>query len=76
MTSEIVKVQRPLSSSHPSTPWLIYDKGYKHVEHNPEMLVSADVKAAIGKAAKGYFSGVWADDVGWTISERVKGQDW
>jgi hypothetical protein len=76
MTSEIVRVQRPLLSSDPSTSWLIYDKKYKHVEHKPEKLVSAAVRAAMGRAARGYFSGVWADGAGWTISECVKGQAW
>jgi hypothetical protein len=76
MTSEIIKVQRPLSSSHPSTPWLIYDKDYKHIERKPDKLIGVDVKAAIGTDAKGYFNGVWATGAGWTINERVKGQDW
>jgi len=76
MTSAIVKVQRPLSSSDPSTDWLIHDKKYEHVEQKPEKLVSADVKAAIGRRVKGYFRGVWADDAGWTISARVEGQNW
>jgi hypothetical protein len=73
--SDIVKIQRPLSTNDRGNPWLIYDKDKKHREFRPEDQVSSDVKAAMGKDPKGYFIGVWSGG-GWKIGERVKEQTW
>jgi hypothetical protein len=73
--SEIVKVQRPLSSNDMGNPWLIYDEARKHVAHMPEASVEPSLKAAMGSDAKGYFLAVWSGG-GWKICERVKAPKW
>jgi hypothetical protein len=73
--SEIVKVQRPLSTNDLGNPWLIYDKDHKHLEHKPEATVPHGVKAAMGDDPKGYFMAIWSGG-GWKIGERVKEQKW
>jgi hypothetical protein len=73
--SEIVKIQRPLSTNHWGNPWLVYDKSQKHVESKPEASVEPSVKTAMAKDPKAYFLAVWSGG-GWKIGERVKEQKW
>jgi hypothetical protein len=49
--TEIIKVQRPLSSNELGDPWLLYDKNRSHVEQRTEGYISEQVKAALGGAA-------------------------
>lgn len=69
--TEIVKVQRPIMTTAPAAPWLIYDAGRKHVTEVPDMAIPANVKDAMGDDFKGYFIGAWSSIVGWGLSERV-----
>ncbi len=69
--TEVVKVQRPIMTSSPETPWLIYDKDRKHVTEVPDMIIPAHVKEAMGQDFKAYFIGAWSSVVGWGLSKRV-----
>jgi hypothetical protein len=73
--TEIIKIQRSLSSNYPSNPWLLFDKKQMHVEHSEESLMDKKVKAAMGDAVKGYFEAEWSLD-GWKIGRKVRDQDW
>ncbi len=69
--TEIVKVQRPILTTDPNAPWLIYDEARKHVTEVPEAVIPAYVKKAMGDDFKAYFVGAWSSIVGWGLSERV-----
>ena len=71
MPVEIVKVQVPIIGDKSQV--LIYDRGRKHMVHQP---LTNDVKARLKGDLKGYFKGAWSSIVGWGISERVPDQDW
>jgi hypothetical protein len=73
--SEIVKIQRPLSSNEIGNPWLIYDKDRKHTQHKPESSVPEAVKTAMDGDVKGYFMAIWSGG-GWKIGDRVEEQKW
>jgi hypothetical protein len=73
--SEVVEVQRPLSTNDLGNPWLINDKDRKHMEHKPESTVPEAVKTAMGDDLKGYYLAIWSGG-GWKIGERAKGQKW
>ena len=76
MPVEIVKVQRPMMTTDPTTPWLIYDKARKHQVTIPDAVIPKHVKDAMGDDFKAYFKGAWSSIVGWGLSERVKAQNW
>jgi hypothetical protein len=72
----IVKVQVPLSSSHPRprNTCLIYASGRRHIT---EQVVDDDVLRAIGNDLKGYFEAEWSGTE-WIItgSHRVTDEAW
>lgn len=73
----IVKVQQPLSSSHPNPPWLVYAEGRKDMRWVAATLVPGAVKDAMGEDPKGYFEATLANpQAEWEIGERVEDQDW
>jgi hypothetical protein len=76
MSVEIVKVQRPIHTTDPDLPWLIYDRAEKHVEQRPARMVRREVKDKMGADYKAFFKGAWSSVVGWGLSERVADQDW
>ena len=76
MSVEIVKVQRPIATTDPDAPWLIYDRASKHVEHRPDRMVRREIKDKMGGAYKAFFRGAWSSIVGWGLSDRVADQDW
>jgi|SRR5271166_1392876 len=51
----ILKVQRPLASSEPDAPYLVYAMGRRFTTHVPPAEIPASVKTAMGADAKGYF---------------------
>lgn len=69
--TEIVKVQRPIMTSDPDAPWLIYDAERLHVTEVPSAVIPAYVKTAMGDDFKAYFVGAWSSIVGWGLSDRV-----
>jgi hypothetical protein len=73
--TEVIKVQRPLSSNDLGNPWLLYDKGRVHVVHTKEALMDKTVRAAMGNAIKGYFEAEWSSE-GWKIGKKARDQDW
>jgi len=74
--TEIVKVQRPVTTNDPTAPWLIYDKERKHVQQRPAHLIVNHVKEMMGNDYKMYCMGAWSSVVGWGISKRVKNEAW
>jgi hypothetical protein len=73
--TQIVKVQRPIRSSEPGDPWLVYAKGRQRVQVIPETKVPRRVKRALGDDLKGYFNADFYAD-GWAIGGRTADQDW
>jgi hypothetical protein len=63
---EIVKVQRPITSSMnmAGPPWLIYAKGRKHSEQRPAKAIPQPIKDAMGADPKAYFAADWSPSVG------------
>ncbi len=72
--TEIVKVQRPVFTTDPMSPWLMYDREKKHMVEVPGAVIPAHVKEAMGDDPKAYFVGAWSSVVGWGLSERVSDQ--
>jgi hypothetical protein len=75
---EIVKVQRPITSSvnMADPPWLIDAKGSNHSEHRPAKAIPQPIKAAMGADPKAYFEADWSPSAGWSLGKRVKEQPW
>ena len=73
--TEIVKVQRPLSSNQPDPGWLIYDRNRKHMEECPEGDVPKHVRDALSKDLKGYFQASWSA-AGWDLGVKAPDEDW
>ena len=76
MPSEIVKVQRPITSTEAGAPWLIYDKARKRVEQKPSATIGNDVRKAMGADYKAFFQGTWSAKGVWELSDRVDDQSW
>ena len=75
---EIVKVQRPITSSMnmADPPWLIYAKGRKHSEQRPAKAIAQPIKDAMGADPKAYFAADWSPSAGWSLGKRLKEQPW
>jgi len=73
--TEIIKVQRPLSTNHPGNPWLLYDKNHTHVEHREEGAIDKKVRTDMGSDVKAYFEAEWSSE-GWKIGKKVLAEDW
>lgn len=73
--TEIIKVQRPLSTNDLGSPWLLYDQKRAHVEHRLEASIDEQVKAAMGTAPKGYFGAEWTGKE-WKIGAKVPAENW
>ena len=69
--TETVKVQRPIHTTDPDAPWLIYDAAKKHVEERPDRMIPAYIRDQMRGDFKAYFTGAWSGVVGWGISNRV-----
>lgn len=74
--TEIVKVQRPLSSNAPGAPWLVYDKARTFVERKPEAAIPDAISTEMGDDPKGYFEATWSCPGGWSIGARIKDRKW
>lgn len=71
-TAQSVKVQRALSSSAETPPWLISKKGHKPIEIKPELIVPAAVQEAMGTDARAYFRARWNGHTkSWSLLERT-----
>ncbi len=81
---EVVKVQQPFIktcrhsavTSNPDHPWLIYDKGFKHVHHVPDRVISSDVKRRMGSQLKMFYYAVWSPDDHWSLDSPAPWQEW
>lgn len=73
--TEVIKIEKPLSSNDLGDPWLLYDKNRAHLEERTEGFISEKVKAALGDASKGYFQAEWTSE-GWKIGDHVMAEDW
>lgn len=71
-----VKIQRPLYTTDPDTPWLIYGEDMIHAEHWPEKHMPPHVIAAMEQDHKGYFNASWSAMLGWVIGQRVVNEHW
>lgn len=74
--TDIIKVQRPLSTTDPTIPWLIYDKSRHRQQQIPQSVVPPRAVKDMGSDLKGYFEGTWSSIVGWAIGKRVRNQEW
>lgn len=78
---EIVKVQRPVVTTDPALPWLVYDKKRKHRQEIPSAAIPEHVKHAMDSRNglgryKAYFKGAWSSTVGCGLSDLCSDQDW
>ena len=71
----LLKVQRPLSSNMPDAPFLLYAQGRRFMTYIPTSKMPADVIAALGGDAKGYFEAHLEGDQ-WRFDQRVDDQEW
>lgn len=69
--TEIVKVQRPLHTTDPNNPWLMYDLNRKYQIEVPDKNIPQHVKEAMGNDYKAYFNGEWSSLIGWSLFDRV-----
>ena len=69
----VFKIQRPLMSTDPNTPWLVYDKKKNYILHIPESEVSHELKAMMGKHHKIYVKAHLEDNT-LIVHEEVKSQ--
>ena len=74
--SEIVKVQRPISTNDPRQPWLIYNRSGKRMVHIADTDVPPRIRVATRGNSKAYFVAEWSKDVGLSLGERVWEQSW
>lgn len=76
--SEIVKVQRPIFSSDPNAPWLIYAEGARLLRQVPDKDIPEDIKRQMGDSYKGFFKADWTSlphGSAWVIHNRVPDKD-
>lgn len=76
--SVIIKVQRPVISTDPRQPWVLYDEHNNHVETVPGDAIPEYVKKMMGDDHKMYCKASWSSTVGWGIvpKSRVGRQEW
>lgn len=74
--TQIIKLQRPLASSHKDPEWLVYDKDRLHLEYISEKGLPERIKTKMTGLNKAYFSAVWEKNYGWVFNDFVEDQDW
>lgn len=66
MSTEVVKVQRPLASSGGERLWLIYDVEKEHIEQKQEAMISSEIRTLMGNRDKIYLLASWTGK-GWVL---------
>jgi hypothetical protein len=77
MTSQIVKVQRPLSTNDPVPQALVYGRNRYEQELQPMTELPAHIQARLKVRAKLYCLATWSsEDEHWTLGELTPDQPW
>lgn len=70
--ASVVKVQRPITTTDRSDPWLVYDQSRKRQSTIPDEEISHGSKTMMGADYKAFFLGSWNKKTqSWSITKRV-----
>lgn len=72
----IVKVQRPVRTNDPQSPWLVYDESRKRQSQHPAATIPKYIKDAMGSDYKAFFHATWSAAIGWSLLRRAEDQSW
>lgn len=74
--SDIVKVQKPLSTNERVPSALIYDANKSRQMFTPMHTLPPAIRAALDEHPKVYVRGHWSALTGWTLGRIVGDQPW
>lgn len=77
IVEHIVKVQRPVYSSDPNMPWLVYDQLRSREVQIKDKDIPTHVKKAMGNDLKAFFKARWDTEKDtWNILGKTNWRSW